>query len=49
MHRSIYLLKILLKEISFSRTEKDKEALKRDADDARAAMDSLVRDKVTIS
>ncbi|XP_047497306.1 myosin heavy chain, muscle-like [Penaeus chinensis] len=30
-----------------ARTEKDKDAMKRDADDAKAAMDTLVRDKTT--
>ncbi|XP_047497307.1 myosin heavy chain, muscle-like [Penaeus chinensis] len=30
-----------------ARSEKDKEAIKRDADDAKASMDSLARDKTT--
>lgn len=30
----------------YDRTEKDKDAMKRDADDARASMDALARDKV---
>lgn len=29
-----------------NRTEKDKDAMKRDAEDARASMDALSRDKV---
>jgi len=29
-----------------NRAEKDKDAMKRDADDAKASMDSLLRDKV---
>jgi len=31
----------------WNRAEKDKEAMKRDADDAKASMDSLARDKVS--
>ena len=33
----------------YVRAEKDKEAMKREADDAKAAMDALSRDKVSLS
>lgn len=32
--------------VSYYRTEKEKDVLKREADEAKAAMDNLARDKV---
>lgn len=40
-------LKCKICDITTFRAESDKEALKREADDAKAAMDALSRDKVS--